>query len=112
MNIDEAIELGKLTLEDGENPASWRQQVLVAEAFLAVTNDPTELLPEMVWRENGGPATARTAIDTYAVWLYRSKWLWRFGDDEPTPCDSLESGKAACRDHLRGKVRELFGVKK
>ena len=85
----------------------------LVDAAVAILSDPSELLPEMVWVEEESDVTARTALGVYLVWAgATSGWWWSFAPEfDAKACDSLEAGKAACREHLRAKVRELFGVK-
>lgn len=75
----------------------------VAEAVA----DPTSLLPDMVWEENGcrcdtpyGPYTIRKLDQFY----------WSFGFDAHGYAPSLEAAKAACDRDRRERVRKLFEV--
>jgi len=89
----------------------------LADFAVTILSDPSEMLPEMVWVESKNPFghfqwTATTAIGRYQCGrqLTDGRW-WAQGDGYLEFVASLEAGKAACREHLRGKVRELFGVK-
>ena len=87
------------------------EEALVALA-VAVLADPSELLPEMVWVENEVGLISQTPLGSYQVWTCIAPMRWARGGETSRDCASLEAGKAACREHLRAKVRELFGVTK
>jgi hypothetical protein len=64
----------------------------------------------MVWDVADGEG-CKTEFGTYWVWEDNGRWCWCIGVEQGF-CTSQEDGRLHCREHLRAKVRELFGVTK
>ena len=117
MNIDEVKQAAERWrtqtyrwLRNEFEPRKQQDMTALADFAVKVLSDPSELLPEMVWDVADGEG-CKTAFGTYWVWEGNGRWCWCIGFEQGF-CTSQEDGRLHCREHLRAKVRELFGVTK